>query len=107
MNIFDLLIGSTAQQDTVTSLTEQHSDIPPASGLHQAVAPISVLNYLSLAAILLVLAGMVGVAVRAAELKLKKKASQRSAESAPDCVDPAQIEMLERIWKISPQNVED
>ncbi|MBV9390165.1 MAG: hypothetical protein JOZ78_27380 [Chroococcidiopsidaceae cyanobacterium CP_BM_ER_R8_30] len=109
MNIFDLLADSIAQPDTVTSVTEQPSDVLPVSRPHQAVAPTSTLNYLSLTAILLVLAGMIGVTVRAAGLKLKpNKSSQRSttAASNPQRVQ-AQIEILERIWKMSPQNVED
>ena len=106
MDIFDLLTSSTAQRDAVTSVTEQPSNVSPGAGLHQAVAPTSsMLNYLSLAAILLILAGMVGVTVRAAGLKLKpKKSSQRSATAVSDPRRlQAQIEMLERIWKMSPR----
>ena len=70
MNLFFTLIDVTVKPRVVTLITVDPTDIPPVSGLPQAV-PVSGSNHLGEITILVVLAGMVGVAAQAASLILK------------------------------------
>jgi len=64
------------------------------SGLTQETASTPVFYYLDGVAILLVLVGIVGLAVQIARLKSKRR-------------KVSQIKMLERMWKMTPEKIED
>jgi hypothetical protein len=76
-----------------TSSDFGQTEVTPVAGMPQEVASVSMFNYLGGSAILLILVGTIGVAVRAFVLKSKSR--------------KAQIEMLERMWNKTPEKIED